>query len=83
MICIIVALYYTSVLDKTVLIQFHHDGIIGYLYMRVDIVLQDGNPIIMEVELAEPDLLFKYIENDSVRNQGIKLLSKSIVRRIK
>ena len=55
----------------------------GYLYMRVDIVLQDGNPIIMEVELAEPDLLFKYIENDSVRNQGIKLLSKSIVRRIK
>ena len=51
--------------------------------MRVDIVLQDGNPIIMEVELAEPDLLFKYIENDSVRNQGIKLLSKSIVRRIK
>lgn len=55
----------------------------GYLYMRVDIVLQNGNPIIMEVELAEPDLLFKYIENDSVRNQGIKLLSKSIVRRIK
>lgn len=55
----------------------------GYLYMRVDIVLQNGNPIIMEVELAEPDLLFKYIENDSVRNQGIKMLSKSIVRRIK
>lgn len=55
----------------------------GYLYMRVDIVLQDGNPIIMEVELAEPDLLFKYIENDRIRNQGIKLLSKSIVRRMK
>lgn len=55
----------------------------GYLYMRVDIVLQDGNPIIMEVELAEPDLLFKYIENDRVRNKGIKLLSKSVVRRIK
>ena len=55
----------------------------GYLYMRVDIVLQDGNPIIMEVELAEPDLLFKYIENDRVRNQGIELLSKSIVRRMK
>ena len=54
-----------------------------YLYMRVDIVLQDGNPIIMEVELAEPDLLFKYIENDTIRNQGIKLLSKSIVRRMK
>ncbi len=55
----------------------------GYLYMRVDIVLQDGNPIIMEVELAEPDLLFKYIEYDKVRDRGIKLLSKSIVRRIK
>lgn len=55
----------------------------GYLYMRVDIVLQDGNPIIMEVELAEPDLLFKYIQNERVRDQGIKLLSKSIVRRIK
>ena len=54
----------------------------GYLYMRVDIVLQDGNPIIMEVELAEPDLLFKYIENDVVRNRGIRLLSKSLVRRI-
>lgn len=54
-----------------------------YLYMRVDIVLQDCNPIIMEVELAEPDLLFKYIENDRVRNQGIKLLSKSIVRRMR
>lgn len=55
----------------------------GYLYMRVDIVLQDCNPIIMEVELAEPDLLFKYIENDTIRNQGIKVLSKSIVRRMK
>lgn len=55
----------------------------GYLYMRVDIVLQDGKPAIMEVELAEPDLLFKYIENEDVRDQGIKLLSKGIVRRIK
>lgn len=56
---------------------------LGYLYMRVDIVLQDGKPKIMEVELAEPDLLFKYIENERVRDQGLKLLSKSIVRRIK
>ena len=48
----------------------------GYLYMRVDIVLQDDKPAIMEVELAEPDLLFKYIENEDVRDQGIKLLSK-------
>ena len=80
--------------DNGIMIQPYFNGIENgeyacieefsdYLYMRVDIVLQNGNPIIMEVELAEPDLLFKYIENDSVRNQGIKLLSKSIVRRIK
>lgn len=56
---------------------------LGYLYMRVDIVLQDGKPKIMEVELAEPDLLFKYIENDRVKHKGINLLSKRIVRRIK
>lgn len=55
----------------------------GYLYMRVDIILQDGNPIIMEVELAEPDLLFKYIENDKIRNNGINTLSKKLIRRIK
>ncbi len=54
----------------------------GYLYMRVDIVLKDGNPIIMEVELADPDLMFKYIENEKIRNQGIKILSKKIIRRM-
>ena len=29
----------------------------GYLYMRVDMILSNGNAKIMEVELAEPDLL--------------------------
>ncbi len=55
----------------------------NYLYMRVDMVLVNGKAKIMEVELADPDLLFKYIENERVRDQGLKLLSKSIVRRIK
>lgn len=54
----------------------------GYLYMRVDMVIVDNFPKIMEVELAEPDLLTKYIENKSVQNEVTKVLSKSINRRV-
>ena len=54
----------------------------GYLYMRVDMVMKENNPLIMEVELAEPDLLFKYIENESVKSDGINTLSESLVRRL-
>lgn len=55
----------------------------GYLYMRVDMVVVDNIPKIMEVELAEPDLLTKYIENKNVQNEVTKILSKSINRRVK
>lgn len=55
----------------------------GYLYMRVDMVVVDGLPKIMEVELAEPDLLTKYIEEKNVQKEVIKVLSKSINRRVK
>lgn len=48
------------------------------LYMRVDIV-NKNNPQIMEVELAEPDLLTRNIESD----KPIKVLCKGIVRRLK
>lgn len=50
----------------------------GALYMRVDIV-NDNDPLIMEVELAEPDLLTRNLES----NEPIKKLSKAIKRRLK
>lgn len=53
-----------------------------YLYMRVDMVLIDGNAKIMEVELTDPDLLTKYISNIGVKSNVIKTLAKSIERRI-
>lgn len=54
----------------------------GYLYMRVDMVLINGQAKIMEVELAEPDLLTKYINDSKVKEQTIKTLSRKIARRV-
>lgn len=54
-----------------------------YLYMRVDIVIHNDAPLIMEVELAEPDLLTKYIEDKNIQKEAIKVLSKSINKRVK
>ena len=54
-----------------------------YLYMRVDIVMHNDAPLIMEVELAEPDLLTKYIEDKNIQKEAIKVLSKSINKRVK
>lgn len=54
----------------------------GYLYMRVDIIIQDNVQKIMEVELAEPDLLTKYVDDDIIQKQIIKSLSTGIERRI-
>ncbi len=46
------------------------------LYLRVDITYNKGIPLIMEVELAEPDLLTKYIDDIKIKtligNQFIK-----------
>ncbi len=55
----------------------------GYLYMRVDMVIKDKKPMIMEVELAEPDLLFKYMSDEELKSEGIDKLSNGLVRRIK
>jgi len=55
----------------------------NYLYMRVDMVLVDGIPKIMEVELAEPDLLTKYIDNVDVKTKVIKTLARKIERRVR
>lgn len=55
----------------------------NYLYMRVDMVLIDGIPKIMEVELAEPDLLTKYIDNIDVKTNVIKTLARKIERRVR
>lgn len=48
------------------------------LYMRIDIVDSD-NPKVMEVELAEPDLLTRNVNS----NEPIKILCNGISRRIK
>ena len=55
----------------------------GYLYMRVDMVMVDASPLIMEVELSEPDLLFKYVSDEKVKKDGINTLASSLVRRMK
>lgn len=53
----------------------------GYLYMRVDMILSNGNAKIMEVELAEPDLLTKYIEDKNKQSDVIKTLARRLERR--
>ena len=53
----------------------------NYLYMRVDMVLIDGVAKIMEVELAEPDLLTKYISDQEKKDIVIRKFAKSIERR--
>lgn len=54
-----------------------------YLYMRVDMVLVNGKAKIMEVELADPDLLTKYIDNPNVKSDVIKTFIKKIERRVR
>lgn len=54
----------------------------NYLYMRVDMVLVDNEAKIMEVELAEPDLLTKYIDDSQKQTEVIKILAKKIEGRI-
>ena len=46
-------------------------------------VLVDGIPKIMEVELAEPDLLTKYIDNVNIKAKVIKTLARKIERRVR
>ena len=55
----------------------------GYLYMRVDMVLVDGKAKIMEVELSDPDLLTKYIDDVNVKSEVIKTFAKKIERRVR
>lgn len=54
-----------------------------YLYMRVDMVLVHDKAKIMEVELADPDLLTKYIDDSNVKSDAIKTFAKTIERRIR
>lgn len=54
-----------------------------YLYMRVDMVLVSGKAKIMEVELADPDLLTKYIDDSNVKSNAIKIFAKKIERRVR
>lgn len=54
----------------------------GYLYARIDIVLENNRPYIMEVELTEPDLLIKYISDEEIQGQVLNKLVKKVERRI-
>lgn len=54
----------------------------GYLYARIDIVLEKNKPYIMEVELTEPDLLIKYISDEEIQGQILNKLVKKVERRI-
>ena len=54
-----------------------------YLYMRVDMGLVSGKAKIMEVELADPDLLTKYIDDSNVKSNAIKIFAKKIERRVR
>lgn len=54
----------------------------GYLYARIDIVLENNRPYIMEVELTEPDLLIKYISDEEIQGQVLNRLVKKVERRI-
>lgn len=55
----------------------------NYLYMRVDMVLVNGKAKIMEVELADPDLLTKYIDDSNVKSNVIKTFAKKIEGRVR
>jgi glutathione synthase/RimK-type ligase-like ATP-grasp enzyme len=52
-----------------------------YLYMRADMVEHNKQPIVMEVELTEPDLLTRYIPEE-IRDTAIKTLAKRIEKRL-
>lgn len=54
----------------------------NHLYMRIDIVLHNNKPMIMEVELAEPDLLFKFIPDEKLKNESMNQFAKKLIRRI-
>ena len=54
-----------------------------YLYMRVDMVLINGQAKVMEIELAEPDLLTKYIDDKNKKHDIIKTFAKKIERRVR
>lgn len=55
----------------------------GYLYMRVDMVLINNQARVMEVELAEPDLLIKYVDDLNLQDKIVKTFVRKIERKIK
>ncbi len=52
------------------------------LYSRVDLVDVGNKLMVMEVELAEPDLLIKYIKDEKAKNKALALFTDSIKRRL-
>lgn len=54
----------------------------NHLYMRVDIVHSNNEAYVMEVELAEPDLLIKYITDVNKQKEVVDTFVKKIGRMI-
>ena len=52
-------------------------------YDYADMVLVNGKAKIMEVELADPDLLTKYIDDSNVKSNVIKTFAKKIEGRVR
>lgn len=78
--------YYLTKVPKNVLDLAKSVSILsefdGYLFMRVDIVVYNDRPYIMEVELAEPDLLVKYIDDKAIQQKVLNIWAKKIEGRI-
>lgn len=53
-----------------------------YLYMRVDMVISKNEVLVMEVELAEPDLLTKYVDIEEKQKDIAKRIVYAIEKRI-
>ena len=78
--------YYLTKVPKSVLELAKSVSILpefeGYLFMRVDIIVYNDRPYIMEVELAEPDLLVKYIDDKAIQQKVLNIWVKKIEGRI-
>lgn len=53
-----------------------------YLYMRIDMVIDNNIPLLMEVELAEPDLLLREIPDNLLKQKILKQIVSGIERNV-
>lgn len=78
-------IYLETIPEDILKLAYQVSSIPGFnksLYMRVDIIYNAGIPTIMEVELAEPDLLIKYIPDNKIQKEIIRLFAKKLERKL-